>query len=78
MKSESFPSKNEKGEFSLHSLFFRGVSDRAKELIKKMLTVNSHQRINLMDTCNHEWFSKKDEIDNNESRPLMFKNGTNQ
>ena len=51
-------SKIEKGEFDLKSQPFDKISDNAKDLIQKLLIMDTEKRINAQEALNHIWFKE--------------------
>ena len=49
--------KISKGEFNFQSPQWAGVSEAAKDLIRKMISVNPSRRITVMDALRHPWFA---------------------
>lgn len=47
-----------KGEFTFKPAKWKGVSDEAKDLINKMLVLDTEQRISTQDALDHDWFAK--------------------
>ena len=61
-----------KGKYDLSSPPFDTISENAKDLIKKMLTIDVNKRINAEEVLNHPWFKE------NQSKELFTKvNNTN-
>ena len=61
-----------KGKYDLSSPPFDTISENAKDLIKKMLTIDVNKRINAEEVLNHPWFKE------NQSKELFAKvNNTN-
>ena len=55
-KSESLISQISDGSYSLSSSIFPEIDENALDLIKKMLTVNPEERIQLDEILEHSWF----------------------
>ncbi|CAM9621592.1 unnamed protein product, partial [Hapterophycus canaliculatus] len=45
------------GHFRFHEKYWSEVSDDAKDLISKLLTVNPDERITASEACEHRWLS---------------------
>ena len=56
LKSESLISQISNGSYSLSSSIFPKTDENALDLIKKMLTVNPEERIQLDEILEHSWF----------------------
>lgn len=65
-----------KGKYHFEIPEFKFVSNKAKNLIKKMLTYNPKSRITIAEALSHEWFETTDlqEYDLNKSVLLNLKN----
>ena len=46
------------GDFSFHPSTWEGVSEQAKDLVRKCLTVDPKERITARDALRHSWFSE--------------------
>ena len=49
--------KISKGEFDFESAQWAGISEAAKDLIRKMMSVNPTRRITVVDAMRHPWFA---------------------
>src|SRR3569833_1330634 len=57
-----------KGEYSLSIPEFKSISEEAKDLIKKMLTLDINTRITAEEALNHVWIQHKVSVSND---PLL-------
>ncbi|PAV73782.1 hypothetical protein WR25_16302 [Diploscapter pachys] len=48
------------GNYSLNAQIWSQISDSAKDLLRRMLNVNSHSRISATDILQHEWISNRE------------------
>lgn len=58
---ESIYQKAAKGNASIHLEKMERISEHAKDLISKMLNVNSNKRISLKEALHHKWFENYDQ-----------------
>lgn len=49
--------KISKGEFDFQSPLWAGISEAAKDLIRKMMSVNPNRRITVVEALRHPWFA---------------------
>lgn len=61
------------GHYTFPKQYWTGISDKAIDLIKKMMTVDPKKRITLGDAINHPWF--KDEEMKQKAKNLMYPEG---
>jgi len=54
--------KISKGEFNFHGPEWAGVSDSAKDMIRKMMSVNPSKRISIEDALRHPWLAIQREL----------------
>jgi serine/threonine protein kinase len=47
--------KIKKGEFEFHKAYWEHISEDAKDLISKMLTLDVNKRITIDEALNHSW-----------------------
>ncbi|XP_078599628.1 serine/threonine-protein kinase Chk2-like isoform X1 [Branchiostoma floridae x Branchiostoma japonicum] len=59
-----------RGSYQLHEKYWRGISDDAKDLIKKLLTVDPKKRFTVTQALNHPWL--KDPEMTAKANKLMF------
>ena len=57
--SDEIIAKIKKGEFDMTSPPFNKISNSAKDLIKKLLTLDPRQRISAQQALNHSWFKEQ-------------------
>ncbi|KAK3102300.1 hypothetical protein FSP39_010344 [Pinctada imbricata] len=58
------------GNFSFPKQYWKGISEEAIDLIKKLMTVDVKKRITLSEAINHPWF--KDDEMKKKAKKLMF------
>lgn len=58
------------GHYSFPQQYWEGVSEDAKDLIKKMMTVDVKKRVTMADALNHPWF--KDDEMKEKAMKLMY------
>lgn len=47
-----------RGEYKFHRDYWKGISSEAKDLIRKLLTVDHHQRLTAQQALEHPWLGK--------------------